>query len=302
MNGQKKGIALAVLAAALYALSSPVSKIMLDYMPPVLTAGLLYCGAGSGMGLIALVGKTEKNRMDCARFTKKDFPYIAGMVLLDVAAPVCLLTGLKTTTASNASLLNNFEIVATATIALLLFKEKISPRLWAGIFFVTLSCMLLSLSDSGWNNFSEGSLLILLACVCWGLENNCTRKLSAGNPYSIVIIKGIFSGTCSLIAGLAAGEHFGAAWSIPVIMLVGFVAYGLSIFFYVRAQRIMGAARTGAYYAVAPFIGAVLSLVILHEVPDNTYYVALAVMIAGAWLASSDKPLFNKKTPDNTDV
>lgn len=136
------------------------------------------------------------------------------MILLDIAAPVCLLFGLKSTIAANASLLNNFEIVATAIIALAVFKERISPRLWFGILFVTLSCALLSFEDISGLKFSFGSFFILAACVCWGFENNCTRKISSKDPLQIVLLKGIFSGLGSLIIGLAIGERVSVLWSV----------------------------------------------------------------------------------------
>ncbi len=143
--------------------------------------------------------------------------------------------------------------------------------------------------------FSGGSLLVLLAATCWGFENNCTRKLSSGDPLKIVLLKGIFSGSGSLIIGFCIGERITAPEYIPAVLALGFVAYGLSIFFYVYAQRLLGAARTSAYYAVAPFIAAALSLLLLKERLAPTYFVALLLMAAGAWLASGDKPLFKKR-------
>lgn len=224
------GIMLALLAAALYAVNSPISKILLDYMPPTLMAGFLYVGAGVGITIIALIRKIRKTEHTEMKLTKRDLPYTVAMILLDIAAPVCLLFGLKSTTAANASLLNNFEIVATAIIALVIFKEKISFRLWLGILFVTLSCALLSFEDISSLQFSYGSLLILLACVCWGFENNCTRKISSKDPLQIVLLKGIFSGLGSIAIGLCIGERVTVLWSVFAVLGVGFVAYGLSIF------------------------------------------------------------------------
>ena len=260
-----------------------------------MVASLSAAGAGLGMGAIALVRKAGKVKTAEAKLSKCELPYVAAMILLDIAAPICLLFGLRATTAANASLLNNFEIVATALVALAVFKEKISPRLWLGILFVTLACALLSFEDIGSLQFSYGSLFILAACVCWGFENNCTRKISSKDPLQIVLLKGIFSGAGSLIIGFAVGERIGALWSVFAVLAVGFVAYGLSIFFYVYAQRLLGAARTSAYYAVSPFIGALLSLVIFRQLPHCTYCIALAVMAVGAWLCSQDGPLFKKK-------
>ena len=280
------------MAAALYAINAPLSKLLLDYMPSTLMAGFLYMGAGLGMGVIALIRKARKTETAEAKLTKSELPYTITMVLLDIAAPICLLIGLKSTTAASASLLNNFEIVATAIIALMVFKEKISPRLWVGILFVTVSCALLSFEDISNFQFSFGSLFILLACICWGFENNCTRKISSKDPLQIVLLKGIFSGIGSVLIGLFLGERISVLWSIFAVLGIGFVAYGLSIFFYVHAQRILGAARTSAYYAIAPFIGTLLSLLIFRELPYYVYFIALGFMILGAWLCANDHPIF----------
>ena len=290
-----KGIAFAILAASLYAINAPFSKILLEFMPPTLMAGFLYVGAGIGMAFIALIQKMKKTDTKELKLTKTELPYTISMIILDIAAPICLLFGLNATTAANASLLNNFEIVATAIIALMVFKEKISPRLWFGILFITLSCGILSFEDVSSLHFSYGSLFVLLSAICWGFENNCTRKISSKDPLQIVLLKGIFSGIGSLIIGLYMGERTSSLWSIFAVLCIGFIAYGLSIYFYVYAQRLLGAARTSAYYAVAPFIATILSLIILREIPDITYYFALVLMIIGAWLSSQDKPLIRKK-------
>ena len=284
----KHGIFLAVLAAGLYALSSPFSKLLLPFMPSTLMAGFLYLGAGLGMTALALSRKAAGRPETEARLTRKELPYTIAMIILDIAAPISLLFGLTMTTAANASLLNNFEIVATAIIALMIFKEAISARLWLGILFVTASCALLSFEDISSLQFNLGSLFVLLACILWGIENNCTRKLSSKDPLEIVMVKGIFSGLGSVIIGLVCGERVHHLWAIPLVLLLGFVAYGLSIYYYVYAQRLLGAARTSAYYAVAPFIGAFLSLIIFREVPGVLFLAALALMAVGAWLSSGD--------------
>ena len=119
-----------------------------------------------------------------------------------------------------------------------------------------------------------------------GFENNCTRKLSSKDPLQIVLLKGIFSGLGSIIIGLCIGERLTVLWSIIPVLLVGFIAYGLSIYFYVYAQRLLGAARTSAYYAISPFIAAILSLIIFKQIPTVTYFIALIFMVIGAWLSS----------------
>lgn len=283
-----RSIVWALLAAALYAISTPVSKLLLQDVAPTMMAGLLYLGAGIGMFGLGMVRRGVKAIPHENHLTRRDLPYTAGMALLDIAAPICLMVGLTRTTSANASLLNNFEIVATALIALMVFREKISRRLWLAIGLITLSSMILSFEDAASLDFSFGSLFVLAACVCWGFENNCTRMMSASDPLEIVVIKGFGSGLGSLVLALAVGEPLPPLQVLPVVLVLGFVAYGLSIFFYVYAQRRLGAAKTSAYYAVAPFIGVLLSRLILQEAFTQVFLIALAIMIAGAYFASTD--------------
>ena len=285
----KKAIVYAILAAALYALNAPLSKLLLRNTPPAMMAGFLYLGAGIGMALMGLVRNKTGHGKHEARLSKKDLPYTVGMVVLDIAAPVFLMIGLKKTTAANASLLNNFEIVATSLIALLVFRERIGKRLWIAIGLITLASILLSVESTRSFQFSIGSLFVLLACVCWGMENNCTRCLSKSDPLEIVVIKGFGSGIGSVLIGLVVGESLPFWGDILKILLLGFVAYGLSIYFYVYAQRDLGAAKTSAYYAVAPFIGVLLSLVIFREIPGVLFLAALIIMVAGTWLLNRDQ-------------
>lgn len=283
-----KAVFYAILAAALYALNAPVSKLLLQNAPPPMMAGFLYLGAGLGMALMGLARSKAGHGKKEAHMTKKDLPYTVGMVVLDIAAPIFLMIGLTRTTAANASLLNNFEIVATSLIALLIFKEKISKRLWIAIGLITLSSILLSVEDASSFRFSFGSLFVLAACVCWGLENNCTRCLSKSDPLEIVVIKGFGSGIGSVVIGLIVGESLPLWGDILKILLLGFVAYGLSIYFYVYAQRDLGAAKTSAYYAIAPFIGVLLSFIIFREIPGALFFVALLIMIAGTWMVNKE--------------
>ena len=278
----------AVLAAVLYALNAPVSKLLISRLPSTLMAALLYLGAGLGMAAVGAVQRAAGAAGREQPLTRREMPFTLAMVLLDVAAPILLMLGLARTTAANASLLNNFEIVATSLIALAVFREAISRRLWIGIALVTLSSMILSVEDASSFAFSGGSLLVLLACVCWGFENNCTRMLSVKNPLEIVVIKGLCSGGTSLCIALVLGERLTAA-DVPAVLgalALGFVAYGLSIFFYIYAQRGLGAARTSAYYAVAQFIGVALSMLLCGERPGAPFFIALAVMAAGTYFAS----------------
>ena len=289
-ENESKAVFYAILAAALYALNAPVSKLLLQNVPPTMMAGFMYLGAGIGMVAMGLVRSRTGHGRQEMRLTKKDLPYTLGMVALDIAAPIFLMIGLTRTTAANASLLNNFEIVATSIIALLIFKERIGKNLWIAIGLITLSSILLSVEDASSFQFSFGSLFVLAACVCWGLENNCTRCLSKSDPLEIVVIKGFGSGIGAIGIGLIVGESLPVWSDILKILLLGFVAYGLSIYFYVYAQRDLGAAKTSAYYAIAPFIGVLLSFIIFREIPGVLFFIALIIMIAGTWMVNRDQP------------
>ena len=290
----------AILAAALYAISTPISKGLLNEIPPTMMAALLYLGAGIGMSIIGLFRfKTGKVKQEM-KLTKNELPYTIGMVVLDIAAPILLMTGLTISTPATVSLLNNFEIVATSIIALTLFKEAITKRLWIGITFITIASIILSVDDFSNITFSWGSILVLLAAVCWGIENNLTTKLSVKDPLQVVIIKGFGSGLGSLLICFVIGETANNILYIVATLILGFVAYGLSIYFYVYAQRYLGAAKTSAYYAISPFIGTLLSLILFLEIPSLSFIIALVIMIVGTYFASTDskgseeKSLLNK--------
>jgi drug/metabolite transporter (DMT)-like permease len=278
----------AILAAVLYAISAPVSKLLLNVIPPMFMASLLYLGAGIGMSVIGLcrykIGKINTE----LRLTKKELPFTIGMVVLDIAAPIFLMIGLTMTTSANASLLNNFEIVATSVIAFFIFKESISKRLWYAIILITISSGILTFENISCFSFTIGSFFVLLATICWGFENNCTRMISMKDPLQIVIIKGFGSGTGSLILALLLKQTSGNIRYIIITLLLGFVSYGLSIYFYVYAQRELGAAKTSAYYAISPFIGALLSLIIFQQYPNVTFIIAIFIMMIGTYYASTD--------------
>ena len=285
MRDKKAAVCYALAAAVFYALNVPCSKLLLGNIAPTVMAALLYLGAGTGVGVMYIFHRS-KDRCE-EKLSRSDLPYVIGMVLLDIIAPILLMLGVNMGTASSASLLGSFETAATAVIALALFGEKVSKKLWTAIGLITLSSVILSLGG-GDLTFSPGSLLILGATICWGLENNCTRSISGKSTYQIVIIKGVGSGTGSLVTAFIIGERLPGMKYIPPALALGFVAYGLSIFTYIRAQKTLGAAKTGAYYAAAPFIGAFLSFALLREPMTASYFAALIVMVSGVTLAAID--------------
>ena len=285
MNKKYTATIFAILAAALYAVNIPLSKILLHQVSPTMMAAFLYLGAGLGLLIYhSFTNKKEKSEP----LSKDDLPYTIGMIVLDIAAPILLMLGLQQTNSANASLLNNFEIVATSLIAFFIFKEAISKKLGLAIILVTIASIALSFEGKGSFDFNTGSLFVLGAASCWGLENNCTRMLSSKSSVQITTIKGIFSGLGSLIVALIVGEHFpNLIWMLAVLVL-GFISYGLSINFYIKAQKDLGAAKTSAYYAIAPFLGAGFGMLLLHERPGIQFYIGLVIMVVATVLMIED--------------
>ena len=279
----------ALLSALLYAISIPFSKALLAQIPSTLLGAILYLGAGAGCALILPVQRRRNTEPKEARLKRRDFPVLLGMIGLDIAAVILLLLGLAITNASNASLLNNFEIVATSLVAVLIFREKLSRQIWLAVLLITVSCIILSFNGEGSFNFSLGSLLILLGMACWGFENNVTRLLSVNNPLEIVAFKGIGSGLGTLAIALCLNQATGNIVYILWGLALGFCSYGLSLFFYILAQRELGAARTSAYCAITPFIGAGLSFAVFRDMPTIAFAVALPIMIAAILFIAKEK-------------
>ncbi len=279
MKTKNIAIIYAILAAALYAINIPVSKLLLNYAGTTIMAAFLYLGAGIGLLIYGSIEKLAKIPKTQEHLTKKELPYTIAMVVLDIIAPILLMFGITRTTSANATLLNNFEIVATSIIALAIFKERISTRLWTAILMVTIASVILSFEGKGTFSFNEGSLFVLGACICWGFENNCTKMISNKSSTEIVIIKGCFSGIGSFIIALLLEEKIPQVKWIIAILFLGFIAYGLSIKFYIMAQQYLGAAKTSAYYSIAPFLGVIFSMVLLGERPVIQFYIAMIIMI-----------------------
>ena len=283
-----KATGLAIAAAALYAISTPFSKILLEGVSPTMMASLLYLGAGIGLLLVSCSRRIVGRESGEAPLDRSDLPYTVAMVVLDIAAPILLMTGLTMTSSATTSLLNNFEIVATTVIALVIFRENVSKTLWTAILLVTVSSILLSVDDLSGFVLSPGALLVLGACFCWGLENNCTRRLSEKDPIQITTVKGIFSGLGSLAVALYLGNPIPGIALVCITLVLGFLSYGLSISSYIRAQRDLGASRVSAYYSLAPFIGVAIAFVLFRESLGWSFWVALVLMIAGTALVTID--------------
>jgi len=226
-----------------------------------------------------------------APLARRDLPWLAGALLAGgVGAPILLLLGLEQTPASTTSMLLNFEAVATALIASLVFREAVGKRILWAVGVITLSGILLSWTGGEWG-FSPGSLAILGACLLWGLDNNFTRQISAKNPLVIVGIKGLGAGCFSLLLSLVLSKSLPPLGTLGWALLVGAGCYGLSIFLFILALRGLGSSRTGALFGIAPFIGTGLSFLFLGESPQGLFWLALPFMLAGAWLMLTESHL-----------
>ncbi|OLN28011.1 DMT family transporter [Desulfosporosinus metallidurans] len=273
----------AIIAAALFGASAPISKLLLGEIAPTLMASFLYLGSGIGLFLLRYFQSSDTRFRDEARLTKNDWPWIIGAVLVGgIAAPIVLMFGLKNTPASTTSLLLNFEGVATTVIAVVAFKEAVGKRIWMAVLLITMASILLSWDSSGQWGFSLGAIGVLSACVLWGIDNNFTRNVSAKDPLSIVAIKGLSAGTFSLILSIILGFPLPSFKFLLMAMVLGYFSYGLSIVLFIRAMRELGSARTSALFGTAPFVGAVLSLLLFRESQGTLFFFALPIMIIGA--------------------
>lgn len=281
----------ALLAAVLFGVSAPLSKLLLNDVEPVLLAALLYLGCGFGLlfaGMIKkkIVKQSEKE----ASLAKKDVPWLAGAVLSGgVAAPIILMLSLKNTPAATASLLLNFEAVATSIIAAAAFKEALGKRVWTAVALITLASIALTWDSSGSWGFSAGAAGVMLACFFWGVDNNFTRNISAKNPLTIVTVKGIVAGTVSLVIALSAGNGIPGPVIIVAALVLGFFSYGTSIVLFILSMRCLGAARASAFFGSAPFVGALVSLLLFIEWPGVNFIISIPIMIAGAFLILKEK-------------
>jgi drug/metabolite transporter (DMT)-like permease len=280
----------ALLAALFFGASAPLSKLLLGEVSPVLMAAFLYLGSGTGISLVKLSQRIRSSPKE-ARIRRPDVGWLAGAIIAGgIIAPIILMVSLQYTAASTASLLLNFEGVATTLIALFFFRESISRQAFAAIIAITFASIFLSTNPQASNfRFSLGALGVLLACTMWGLDNNFTRNISAKDPLTIVAWKGLVAGTFSLFLSLFLGQQLPALRSILGILLLGFISYGLSTMLFIYSMRGLGASRTSALYGTAPLAGVILSILIFHDPITWSFVVAAILMVAGALILSGEE-------------
>lgn len=283
-----RGVVYALLAAVTFGASTPFAKLLVGQVAPVTLAGLLYLG--SGLGLLAWFIKRTISAQSAndtsSRLTGKDITWLAGAILFGgIAGPVLLMVGLARTPASSASLLLNMEGVLTSLLAWFVFKENFDRRIFVGMVLIVIGGIVLSWEQRPELGVPWSEIAIGTACLCWAIDNNLTRKVSASDAVQIAGIKGLVAGAVNLaIAYYALGLPLPTLNSALAAGFVGFCGYGLSLVFFVLALRNLGTARTGAYFSIAPFVGAAISLVMLQEIPGVGFWLAGALMAAGIWL------------------
>jgi len=283
-----KGVGYALLAAVLFGASTPFSKMLVGEFAPVTLAAMLYLGSGIGLlawfSLRALL--SGERQAAGARLMWPDLPWLVGAILAGgIAGPVLLMFGLSLTPASSASLLLNLESVFTALLAWFVFKENFDRRILFGMALIVLAgVLLLSLEQGPEGGLPLGALAIIAACACWAVDNNLTRRVSAGDALQIAGIKGLVAGAVNLAIALALGMPMPDGSGVLLAGTVGFCGYGLSLVLFVLALRHLGTARTAAYFSTAPLVGAAVSLLILGETPGAAFWLAAALMAAGIWL------------------
>ncbi|MFG1250500.1 DMT family transporter [Xanthobacter flavus] len=282
------GIIFGLLSALLFGASTPLAKLLLGAVDTWMMAGLLYLGAGVGLAAVHLSRAALRLPAVEAPLRRSDVPWLALVILAGgILGPLLLMFGLARTDAASASLLLNLEGVATMAIAWIAFRENVDRRLLLGALAILAGAALLSWQ--GRATLDLGAALIAGACLCWGIDNNLTRKLSSADPVQIAMLKGLIAGTINLVIALGHGAAFPALGILGAAAVVGFFGYGVSLALFVLALRHLGAARTGAYFSLAPFAGSVLAIALLGEAVTLQLVIAGLLMALGLWLHLSEQ-------------
>jgi drug/metabolite transporter (DMT)-like permease len=281
------GVPLALGSALLFGLTPPLSKLLLTDVSPLLLAGLLYLGAGLGLGAYLLIAQTFGERQE-AGLARKDIPWLLLAILAGgIAGPILLMVGLSRTSAGSASLLLNMESLFTMAIAWVVFRENVDRRLLLGAFAILAGAVLLSWQGEGLS-IDAGALLVMGACLAWGIDNNLTRNISAADPIAIACIKGLVAGSVNTVIAFANGAGLPPVLYATGGAVLGFFGIGVSLVLFILALRHLGTARTGAYYSLAPFVGAAIAILVLGEPATWRFLLAAALMGLGLWLHLSE--------------
>lgn len=281
-----RAIGTALAAAFLFGASTPAAKTLVGEMSPFLLAGLLYAGSGIGLGAWMALRRSSPAPL----LQSADLPWLAAAVLAGgIIGPVLLMHGLSLSAASTASLLLNLEGVFTALLAWFVFGENFDRRIALGMALIVAGGVLLSAQPGALGGFDRGAIYVVAACLAWSIDNNFTRKVSGGDAVAIAALKGIVAGVVNISIAVLAGAASPAVGQALSAGLIGFLGYGISLALFVVALRELGAARTGAYFSTAPFVGVAVAFFALNEVPGSVFWAAAALMAAGVWLHLSER-------------
>lgn len=273
------GVLAAIAAAVLFGIATPLAKLLLETVSPWMLAGLLYLGSGVGLLIYRRIVSAPSVRLP----TKDRLWFIGAILAGGIVAPVLLMIGLRGIQASEASLLLNAEGVFTALLAWFAFKENFNRRIALGMGAIVAGAIVLSWPEDALFAGVWPTLAVLGACFAWGIDNNLTRKISLTDATWIASVKGLVSGAVNLVLAFSLGASMPALPNLAGAMVVGFLAYGVSLALFVVGLRHLGTARTGAYFSVAPFFGALLAL-LMGEAVTMPLLIAGALMALGTWL------------------
>lgn len=286
MRGRQPGVREAVAAAVLFGAATPFASRLVGETSPQVLAGLLYLGSGLVLGASMLLWPTRRE----APLTRREVPALAGAVVFGGAlGPLLLMIGLRSTPAPTASLLLNLEVVFTALIAWIVFRESVDRRVALGLVFIVAGGVIVSWADHGSFGVSAGAVVVAAACGCWALDNNLTQKVSAKDPRQIACLKGLVAGSANLSIGAIVGGALPSGASTVSAIGIGVVGYGISLMLFVTALRSLGAARTGAYFSVAPFVGVIVAIAVFGEPFNLRLWPAGLLMAGGVWLHLSER-------------
>ena len=289
-RGDRLSVAFALGAAALFGLSAPAGKALLAATDPWLLAGLLYLGSGVSLGVFRLARRlrSPSNARE-APLGRRDWPWLGGAILTGgVIAPVLLMFGLSRASATEASLLLNLEGVFTAVVAWLVFREHVDRRIAGGMVAISAGAMVLAWDPGQGVRVSGGALLVAGACLGWAIDNNLTRKVSASDPLQIASVKGLVAGSVNIAIALGLGASLPSGATVLLAGMLGLVSYGVSLALFVLALRGLGAGRTSAYFSTAPFVGAIIGVIVLGEPLTLRLGLAAVLMMLGVWLHVSE--------------
>jgi drug/metabolite transporter (DMT)-like permease len=278
-----QSVTFAIAAAVLFGASTPLAKLLVGDVSPVLLGGLLYLGSGVGLGLFRML---RDRGWKPSGIQAHEWPWLLGAIFFGgVLGPVALMYGLTSASGSAASLMLNLESVLTAVLAWVVFKENADKRIVLGMVAIVAGGAVLSVQSAGSGSSTLiGLAAIATACLCWAIDNNLTRKVSASDSVFIASSKGLLAGLVNCAVALGVGASLPTPQTSLLAMVVGLLGYGVSLVFFVLALRGLGTARTGAYFSTAPFIGSAVSLLLLGETATASFWLASALMGLGVWL------------------